>query len=77
MTSTVTIPAGTRMVGEAWSVIAGTGSAFQDEANPQAVVRVGEEDSEGVMEISDIIFATIGPGQWVRMSLSLTTCDFK
>lgn len=63
VTSTLTIPAGTRLVGEAWSVIAGSGSKFQDQNNPQVVVKVGEENSQGVVEITDIIFSTVGPGR--------------
>ncbi|KAG7453018.1 exo-beta-1,3-glucanase [Guyanagaster necrorhizus] len=59
VTSTLTIPAGTQMVGEAWSVIAGKGSAFQDQSNPQVVVRVGAQGSQGTVEISDIIFSRI------------------
>ncbi|KAG5639950.1 hypothetical protein DXG03_002249, partial [Asterophora parasitica] len=62
VSSTLTIPAGTQIVGEAWSVIAGSGAAFQDQANPQVVVKVGETNSQGVVEITDIIFATVGPG---------------
>ncbi|GLB43041.1 putative glycoside hydrolase family 55 protein [Lyophyllum shimeji] len=61
VTSTLTIPAGTQIVGEAWSVIAGSGSAFQDINNPQVVVRVGDPNSQGILEISDMIFSTIGP----------------
>ncbi|KAG6903171.1 hypothetical protein C0995_002714 [Termitomyces sp. Mi166 len=61
VTSTLTIPAGTQIVGEAWSVIAGSGSAFQDQANPQVVVRAGDPNSQGVLEISDILFTTVGP----------------
>lgn len=61
VTSTLTFPAGSRIVGEAWSVIAGSGSKFQDVNNPQVVVRVGEENSVGVIEITDIIFSTVGP----------------
>ncbi|GLB35079.1 putative glycoside hydrolase family 55 protein [Lyophyllum shimeji] len=61
VTSTVTIPAGTRMVGEAWSVIAGKGKAFADQENPQVVVKVGEKYSCGVVEITDMIFSTVGP----------------
>ncbi|RDB22377.1 Glucan 1,3-beta-glucosidase [Hypsizygus marmoreus] len=60
VTSTLTIPAGTQIVGEAWSVIAGSGSAFQNAASPQVVVRVGDANSQGIMEISDIIFTTVG-----------------
>jgi len=49
------------MVGEAWSVIAGKGSFFQDEANPKPVVKVGSVGSSGPVEITDMIFSTIGP----------------
>lgn len=48
------------MVGEAWSVIAGSGSAFQDQSNPTVVVKVGNSGDTGVIEITDIIFKTIG-----------------
>ncbi|KAJ7702297.1 pectin lyase fold/virulence factor [Mycena rosella] len=61
VTSTLTIPAGTQIVGEAWSVIAGKGAAFADINNPQVVVQVGASGSSGLVEISDIIFSTIGP----------------
>ncbi|KAG6888038.1 hypothetical protein C0995_010954 [Termitomyces sp. Mi166 len=61
VTSTLTIPAGTRVVGEAWSVISGSGTNFQDAENPQVVVRVGEPGSQGILEITDMIFSTVGP----------------
>ncbi|CDO72902.1 Glycoside Hydrolase Family 55 protein [Trametes cinnabarina] len=61
VSNTLTIPAGTQVVGEAWSVILGSGSAFQDQNNPKAVVRVGSPGDEGIVEISDIIFSTRGP----------------
>ncbi|CAL1707953.1 unnamed protein product [Somion occarium] len=61
VTSTITIPAGTQVVGEAWSVIQGTGNTFTDYNNPQVVVRVGDPGSQGVAEITDIIFSTKGP----------------
>ncbi|KIY50878.1 glycoside hydrolase family 55 protein [Fistulina hepatica ATCC 64428] len=61
VTSTLTIPAGTQLVGEAWSVISGSGSAFEDATNPQVVVQVGDEGSQGVTEITDVIFSTVGP----------------
>ncbi|KAJ7771686.1 exo-beta-1,3-glucanase [Mycena metata] len=61
VTSTITIPAGARIVGEAWSVIAGSGPTFQDQNNPQVVVRVGDPGSRGVIEITDMIFSTVGP----------------
>ncbi|KAH9476293.1 putative glucan endo-1,3-beta-glucosidase [Psilocybe cubensis] len=61
VSDTVTIPAGTQMTGEAWTVLAGKGKAFQDQSNPRPVFRVGEVGSEGILEISDFVFTTIGP----------------
>ncbi|EPQ58386.1 beta-1,3-glucanase [Gloeophyllum trabeum ATCC 11539] len=58
ITSTLTIPAGTQLVGEAWSVIMGGGSAFSDQSNPTPVVQVGASGSSGVIEITDLIFTT-------------------
>lgn len=66
--SRLTIPAGTQIVGEAWSVIAGKGSNFQNINSPQVVVKVGETNSQGIVEISDIMFSTIGPSE-SRLSL--------
>ncbi|KAG6854914.1 hypothetical protein C0991_009737 [Blastosporella zonata] len=61
VTSTLTVPAGTRMVGEAWSVIAGKGRAFSNQDKPHVVIKVGEKYSCGVVEITDMIFTTVGP----------------
>jgi glucan 1,3-beta-glucosidase len=61
VTSTLAIPAGTRLVGEAWSVLAGKGPAFQDQLNPRVVFQVGERGSQGVTEITDVVFTTVGP----------------
>jgi glucan 1,3-beta-glucosidase len=61
ITSTLEIPAGTQMIGEVWSVIAAKGSAFGNAANPTVAVRAGASGSQGILEISDIIFSTIGP----------------
>ncbi|KAJ7445698.1 exo-beta-1,3-glucanase [Mycena galericulata] len=61
VTSTLQIPAGTQMVGEAWSVIAGKGAAFQNINSPAPVVQVGAPGSSGLIEITDIIFSTVGP----------------
>lgn len=63
MTNTITIPAGTQIVGEAWSVIMAGGSAFSDENNPLVVIKAGDVNSEGVLEISDMLFTTAGPGK--------------
>ena len=64
VTDTITIPAGAQIVGEAWSVILAGGSKFNSQSNPQVVVQAGTSGSEGVLEISDIVFSTAGPGEW-------------
>ncbi|KAF8900725.1 exo-beta-1,3-glucanase [Gymnopilus junonius] len=61
VTNTITIPAGTQMVGEAWTVLAGKGSAFNNANSPKAVFRIGDTGSQGIMEITDFVFTTIGP----------------
>lgn len=54
---TLIIPPGSRIVGEAWSVISGAGNAFKDARNPKAVVRVGNPGDVGVAEIQDMRFS--------------------
>ncbi|KAI6165441.1 glycoside hydrolase family 55 protein [Pisolithus thermaeus] len=62
ITDTLIIPAGSQVAGEAWSVIMGGGSNFQDESNPKAVVQAGEACSSNVLGINgmggpDCLFA--------------------
>lgn len=59
--NTVTFPQGTRIVGEVWPVLMGSGALFQDASSPKPVVRIGNPGDAGVMEISDLIFSTRGP----------------
>ncbi|KAM5534110.1 hypothetical protein V8D89_012291 [Ganoderma adspersum] len=61
ITDTLKIPPGTQVVGEVWSVFLGAGHKFSDQANPRVVVQVGEQGDTGIVEISDIIFATQAP----------------
>jgi hypothetical protein len=56
---TITIPDGTRLVGNAWSTISGYGPYFSDESNPRPIVQVGAPDSTGHAVIQDIRF-TVG-----------------
>ncbi|KAF6813967.1 glucan 1,3-beta-glucosidase [Colletotrichum plurivorum] len=58
---TVKIPVGSKIVGSMWSQIMGTGSYFQDEANPKVMVQVGNKGDSGVIEISDMMFTVKGP----------------
>lgn len=64
ITNTLKIPAGTQMVGEGWSVIMGGGSAFSDMNNPTVMVQAGAPGSSGTLEITDVVFATQGPGRF-------------
>jgi hypothetical protein len=57
---TITIPPGTRIVGEAWSEIMGAGAAFSDIMEPKVMIKVGNPGQTGMVEISDMIFTTKG-----------------
>ncbi|EIW85955.1 glycoside hydrolase family 55 protein [Coniophora puteana RWD-64-598 SS2] len=61
ITDTLTIPAGTQIVGEAWSTIMAGGSAFSDITNPKVAVQIGSAGDTGVLEITDMLFSTKGP----------------
>jgi glucan 1,3-beta-glucosidase len=62
ITNTLKIPAGTQMVGEAWSVIMGGGSAFSNMNEPTVMIQAGAPGSSGILEITDVVFTTQGPG---------------
>ena len=64
ITDTLKIPAGTQMVGEAWSVIMGGGPAFSNMSEPTVMVQAGAPGSSGILEITDIVFTTQAPGVW-------------
>ncbi|KAG9310495.1 glycoside hydrolase family 55 protein [Chiua virens] len=61
VSDTITIPAGTQIVGEAWSVISAGGYRFQSQSNPRPAIRAGIPGSMGIMEISDLLLTTSGP----------------
>ncbi|KAN0101177.1 glycoside hydrolase family 55 protein [Tylopilus felleus] len=61
VTNTITIPAGTQIVGEAWPVILAGGSNFQSQTDPRVVIQAGAPGSQGLMEISDMVLSTAGP----------------
>ena len=56
VTSTINIPPGTKIVGEAWSEIMGRGNAFADITSPVVMLQVGTAGQSGVVEISDMLF---------------------
>ncbi|KAK4463428.1 glycoside hydrolase [Cladorrhinum samala] len=57
--STVFVPAGSRIVGEAWATIVGFGSFFKDSSNPKPIIKVGNPGDVGTAQISDMRF-TVG-----------------
>ncbi|KAJ5499508.1 Pectin lyase fold/virulence factor [Penicillium expansum] len=57
VSDTIFVPVGTRIVGEAWSVISGYGDKFKDSDNPRAVVQLGNPGDVGVIEIQDMRFS--------------------
>lgn len=60
VTDTIKIPAGSKIVGESYSVIMSSGSTFADINNPVPVVQVGEAGDSGIVEWSDMIVSTQG-----------------
>ncbi|KAL8392079.1 hypothetical protein RB595_002325 [Gaeumannomyces hyphopodioides] len=61
---TIYVPPGSRIVGEVFSTISGSGSRFADAANPQPVVMVGRPGERGVAQLSDLLIsaADVLPG---------------
>ncbi|KAJ6188000.1 hypothetical protein N7519_002908 [Penicillium mononematosum] len=57
VSDTIFVPVGTRMVGEAWSVISGYGDNFKDPNNPRPVVQLGNPGDVGVIEIQEMRFS--------------------
>lgn len=60
VTDTIKVPAGSKIVGESYSVIMSSGSTFSDINNPVPVVQVGEAGDSGIVEWSDMIVSTQG-----------------
>eukprot|EP01124_Arcella_intermedia_P022503 TRINITY_DN3361_c0_g1_i2.p1 TRINITY_DN3361_c0_g1~~TRINITY_DN3361_c0_g1_i2.p1 ORF type:complete len:560 (-),score=121.23 TRINITY_DN3361_c0_g1_i2:25-1704(-) len=65
LSDTVYVPAGTRLMGEVWSIFMAssniTNGPFSNPANPQPLLRVGNLGEEGTVELSDFLFTTKGP----------------
>jgi glucan 1,3-beta-glucosidase len=60
VTSTLSIPPGSKLVGETYSVIMSSGSFFNNINSPQPVVRVDTAGQSGQVEWSDMIVSTQG-----------------
>ncbi|KAI1129708.1 glycoside hydrolase family 55 protein [Nemania abortiva] len=60
VTSTLLIPAKSKIVGEAYPVIMSSGSFFTDVNNPKPVVKVGNAGDSGTVEWGDMMVSTKG-----------------
>jgi hypothetical protein len=57
---TIRVPVGSRIIGQAWSQIMGTGTNFEDELHPRPVVQVARPGDAGIIEIQDMLFTVKG-----------------
>jgi glucan 1,3-beta-glucosidase len=55
VSSTITVPPGSRLVGEVWSVISGSGGFFGDASNPKPIIQIGQPGSTGTAELTDLL----------------------
>lgn len=56
VSDTLLFPAGSRVVGEAWSAISALGSKFYNPSSPVPMVKVGNAGDVGVAQFSDMLF---------------------
>lgn len=63
-TSTIHIPPGSRLIGEAWSAISASGPFFASASGPKSLVQMGLPGQVGIAQVSDMLFtvADILPG---------------
>ncbi|KAI9645864.1 hypothetical protein NHQ30_005300 [Ciborinia camelliae] len=59
VTDTIKVPKNIKITGEIWPMIMAKG--FNDQKNPKAVFQVGQVGDVGSVEISDMVFQTMGP----------------
>ncbi|KIW30901.1 uncharacterized protein PV07_02593 [Cladophialophora immunda] len=80
ITDTVMVPSNIRITGEIWPLIMAQGTAFSDINNPKPVFQVGASGDVGSVEISDLVFETLGPApgaiimQWNVAEASQGSC---
>lgn len=56
ITDTLTIPPGSRLWGESFTELSGSGPLFKDIDNPKTVIKVGEEGDVGIAQFTDLVF---------------------
>lgn len=61
VSTTIYVPANTRITGESYPVILGSGGWFEDMTTPRPVLQIGHAGEIGNVEWSDMIVSTQGP----------------
>ncbi len=61
VSDTVRVPNNIKITGEIWPLIMASGAAFSDQNQPKPVFQVGRPGERGAVEMSDLMFETIGP----------------
>ncbi len=60
VTSTINVPPNARITGQVWSQIVASGDYFADQRSPKPMLRIGLPGDVGTVEISDLLFTSIG-----------------
>lgn len=58
---TVHIPVGSRVIGQSWPQMMGTGPKFEDMYDPRPVIQVGVRGNTGIVEMQSLLFTVRGP----------------
>ena len=61
VTKTVAVPKSIKITGEIWPIIMADGPSFSDASNPKPVWQVGQPGDVGNVEMSDLVFESLGP----------------
>jgi hypothetical protein len=60
ITSTIVIPTEVHMTGQVWSQLVASGPYFSNMADPKPMIQVGKPGDVGTVEMSDLLFTSIG-----------------
>ena len=61
ISSTIKVPKNINITGEIWPILMAKGEAFQDQTKLTPMLQVGQPGDSGNVEMSDLVFATVGP----------------
>ncbi|KAF2830766.1 family 55 glycoside hydrolase [Ophiobolus disseminans] len=61
LTDTLIIPPNSRLWGESFTELSGSGAAFKDAAKPKPIIQIGRPDSTGIAQFTDFVFTVAEP----------------